>query len=210
MLAAIFHIKLATTAMAGWMSAASPVPIPAAAAALVFEAKVASPIEVSLYDENRRVSATVVIERDGSMDPATQKQVTHLFRCRSERSHPIARKTMAMMADLAERYEPHPIEFVSAYRVQRGESTTSPHRDARALDFRIRGVSLREVRDYLWRTYTEVGVGWYPEEQFIHMDTRPTMHDTSWTQAYGKMSYKPFWAELARRPAVVARHKPGV
>ena len=36
---------------------------------------------------------------------------------------------------------------MSAYRVQRGESLTSPHRDARALDFRIRGVQL-QVRDY--------------------------------------------------------------
>jgi uncharacterized protein YcbK (DUF882 family) len=209
MLATVIHLKFATTLMSGWVSAASPIPMPAAVMAVAFESHVASPIEVPLYDQNRRVSATVVIERDGSTDAETAKQLTYLFRCRTDRQHPIAKKTLSMLASLAERYE-RPIEFVSAYRVQRGESRTSPHRDARAIDFRIRGVPLREVRDYLWRTYTEVGIGWYPGEQFIHMDSRPTMHDTAWTMMNGRNHYKPYWSELARREAPPVRRRPGV
>src|SRR5256885_9979627 len=54
----------------------------------------------------------------------------HLFRCRqTNRERPIARRTLAMLADLADKYEPRTIEFVSVYRVQPGESLTSPHRD---------------------------------------------------------------------------------
>jgi len=200
MVPGILEIKLATTLMAGWMAAASPVPIPAQAVALMMEAKAATPVEVKLYDENLRVSATVVLNRDGTADPETKQQVTNLFRCRvTNRSHAIARRTLAMLADVADRYEGRTIEFVSAYRVQRGESKTSPHRDARAIDFRIRGIKLRDLRDYLWRTYSEVGIGWYPGEQFIHMDTRPTLHDTAWTFLNGDNKYKPYWAELARR-----------
>jgi hypothetical protein len=115
--------------------------------------RAASPVEVKLFDENHRVNATIGIRRDGTMDDQTAMEVKHLFRCRiTNRERPIARRTLAMLADLAEKYEPRTIEFVSAYRVQQGESLTSPHRDARAIDLRIRGVRLTEVRDYLLQT----------------------------------------------------------
>jgi uncharacterized protein YcbK (DUF882 family) len=216
MLPIILKLKLATAAAAGLAAATSPVAVPADALAMTVAERTAAPIEVKLYDENLQVSATVGIRRDGTMDDATAAELKHLFRCRSTgRQHAIARRTLAMLADLADRYAPRTIEFVSVYRVQDGESPTSPHRDARAIDFRIRGVPLTQIRDYLWRTYTEVGIGWYPEEQFIHMDSRPTLHDTAWTFLAGENHYHPYWAEVARRPAaeVVAtpqRHRSGV
>ena len=216
MLPIILKLKLATAAAAGLAAAATPVAAPADALAMTVAERVAAPIEVKLYDENLLVSATVGIRRDGTMDDATAAWVKHLFRCRTTgHQHAIARRTLAMLADLAEKYQPRTIEFVSVYRVQAGESPTSPHRDARAIDFRIRGVPLTQIRDYLWRTYTEVGIGWYPSEQFIHMDSRPTLHDTAWTFLAGENHYHPYWAEVARRPAaeVVAmpqRHRSGV
>lgn len=215
MLPVILKLKLATTAAAGLAASASPVPVPAEALAMVVLDRASVPVEVKLYDENLRVHATVGIRHDGTMDEQTAADVKHLFRCRhTDRERPIARRTLAMLADLADKYEPRTIELVSAYRVQRGESRTSPHRDARAIDFRIRGVPLREVRDHLWRTYTEVGIGWYPGEQFIHMDSRPTLRDTAWTFLGGVNHYHPYWAEAARRPVTEPTtrrsHRPGV
>lgn len=215
MLPIILKLKLATSAAVGLASAASPAPIAGEALATAIVERATSPVEVKLFDENHQVNATVGIRRDGTMDSATAAEVTHLFRCRmTEHQHPIARKTLAMLADIAEKYEGKTIEFVSAYRVQAGESATSPHRDARAIDFRIRGMNLTAIRDYLWRKYTDVGIGWYPSEQFIHMDSRPGLHDTAWTFMSGDNHYHPFWAEVARRPVVkpVERpdHKPGV
>ncbi|HEX3477829.1 MAG TPA: DUF882 domain-containing protein [Kofleriaceae bacterium] len=216
MLPIILKLKLATAAAAGLAATASPAAMPGDALAMAVAERAAAPIEVKLYDENLGVSATVGIRRDGTTDDATAAELKHLFRCRSTgRQRAIARRTLAMLADLADRYQPRTIEFVSVYRVQDGESPTSPHRDARAIDFRIRGVSLTQIRDYLWRTYTEVGIGWYPAEQFIHMDSRPALHDTAWTFLAGENHYHPYWAEVARRPAaeVVARpqrHRTGV
>jgi len=216
MLPILLKLKLATAAAAGLAAAASPVTVPADALVMTVAERVAAPIEVKLYDENLRVSATLGVRLDGTMDDATAAELKHLFRCRSTgRQHAIARRTLAMLADLADRYAPRTIEFVSVYRVQDGESPTSPHRDARAIDFRIRGVPLTQIRDYLWRTYTEVGIGWYPAEQFIHMDSRAGLHDTAWTFLAGENHYHPYWAEVARRPAaeVVAtpqRHRSGV
>lgn len=211
MVPGILEIKLATTMMAGWMAAASPVPVPTSAVALALDARVGSPVEVKLYDENLHVNATVLLNRDGTSDDETTKEVNHLFRCRVTNRIPhIAQRTLAMLADVADRYEGETIEFVSVYRVQRGESSTSPHRGARAIDFRIRGRQLREIRDYLWRNFAEAGIGWYPSEQFIHMDSRPGQADMSWTFLHGVNHYHPAWDTIARRPEVPTRAaKPG-
>jgi len=186
--------------MAGWTAASSPAPLPTEAVALSFAVRAAMPVEVKLYDENLHVHATIVMDHDGNSDFFTTMQIRNLFRCRkTNRQHMIARKSLMMLADVQEMYEGKTIELVSVYRNQRGESATSPHRDGRAIDFRIRGVQLRDIRDYLWAKYREVGVGWYPMEQFVHMDTRPTWHDTAWTFLHGKNKYDPRWATDARK-----------
>jgi uncharacterized protein YcbK (DUF882 family) len=208
----ILELKIATAMMAGWVAASSPAPISAEGVALVMEAHAAAPVEVALFDANRRITEHVLIERDGSTDQATAERLTDLFRCRTTgRRRPMAKRTLAMLADIAERYEGKTIDFVSAHRATAGESYTSPHRASRALDFRIRGVDLREVRDYLWRKYTEVGIGWYPYEGFVHMDTRPGKGDTAWTYLRGTNRYRPYWSELARAkdPPKTLRRTPG-
>jgi uncharacterized protein YcbK (DUF882 family) len=197
----ILKIRLMSAAAASWTAAASPVPLPAESIATLVATQTSGPVEVSLYDENDHQKGRIAIWRDGSVDDVTRDQVMRLFRCRkTHREAMIHRNTLAMLADVAERYEGKTIEYVSGFRVQRGESRTSPHRDARAIDFRIRGVQLRDIRDYLWRTYTQVGVGWYPKGQYIHIDSRPTMTDMSWTFVNGNNRYHPYWSELARRP----------
>jgi uncharacterized protein YcbK (DUF882 family) len=195
----ILELKIASAMMAGWLAASSPVPIPAEGVALMMDVRAATPVAVTLHDENLEVTEQVLLDRDGSADPDTTHRLTHLFRCRSTGRHAaMARRTLAMLADLSDRYAGKTIDFVSAHRASAGESRTSPHRAARALDFRIKGVDLREIRDYLWRKYTEVGIGWYPSEGFVHMDTRPGKGDTAWTFQKGDNHYRPYWAELAR------------
>jgi uncharacterized protein YcbK (DUF882 family) len=201
----ILKIRLMTMAMAGWTAAASPLPLPADAIATLFAGHTSAPIEVRLYDENDHQSGTVAIWRDGSTDEATTAEVKRLFRCRrTHKEKMIAAATLGMLADVAERYPGKTIEYVSGYRTGWDESRTSPHRHAEAIDFRIRGVQLRTIRDHVWRTYSQVGVGWYPEGQYIHIDTRPDRNDTSWTFLRGKNRYSPYWAELARKPQAVA------
>jgi uncharacterized protein YcbK (DUF882 family) len=199
----ILKIKLMSMAAAGWTAAASPVPLPAEAVATLFAGNTAAPVEVNLYDENDHQRGRIAIWRDGAVDEATRTEVKRLFRCRkTHREAMIHRRTLAMLADIADQYAGKTIEYVSAFRVHRGESRTSPHRDARAIDFRIRGVALRSIRDFVWRNYSQVGVGWYPEGQYIHIDSRPTWSDMSWTFVKGRNRYHPTWADIARRPDV--------
>jgi len=78
----------------------------------------------------------------------------------------------------------------------------------RAIDFRVKGVKLTDIRDYLWSHYEEVGVGWYPNESFIHIDSRTGENACAWTFYNGDNHYHPYWAEVARQPK--QEHKPGV
>lgn len=170
-------------------------------------------VPVRLYDSNLRVGATLFLPRDGNLDASTDAKVRALFRCRrTGRQREINNGTLAMLADVAARYPGRTIEFVSVYRGFAEESKTSPHRHGRAIDFRVRGVSLPEVRDYLWRTYREVGIGWYPKARFIHMDHRPGESDIAWTELKAKNHYNPWWSEKARLkdPPTVIRRQPGV
>ncbi len=203
MLPIILKIRLTTMAMASVAAAGSPVPVPTQAVAVMMAGEAAAPVQVNLYDENEHQTGTIAIWRDGATDDETSAAVKKLFHCRTtHREKMMAKQTLAMLAAVSERFGNRTIEYVSAYRVGHEESPTSPHRDGRAIDFRIRGIQQSLIRDYVWKSYTDVGVGWYPAEQFVHIDTRPKIHDTAWTFLNGVNHYHPYWAELVRQPTV--------
>lgn len=156
-------------------------------------------VAVTLYDENHAEFAVVKVGRDGSLAPEADREIRRLFRCkRTGREHEMDKRLIAMLADVSAHWPGEPITFVSGYRTGSAERETSPHRGARALDFRVGGVSLIEVRDYLWKYYDDVGIGWYPQENFVHMDHRAHQADIAWTFLNGSEHYNPGWAERVR------------
>src|SRR5437016_3303361 len=91
----ILKLKLATMAMASWSAAAAPVPLPAGTVAMVFAGQIASPVEVTLYDENDHQAAAIALWRDGATDEETSASVKRLFRCRTTfRQKMMAQKTL--------------------------------------------------------------------------------------------------------------------
>ena len=54
-------------------------------------------------------------------------------------------------------------------RKKRG-NPRSAHKRGVACDFRLDGVGIETIRDYLRATYHNVGVGYYPNAGFIHVD----------------------------------------
>ncbi len=169
-----------------------------AAAALAQLAADEATVPVRVYDVNHRETRVFRIGRDGSVDEATRKEIDRMFRCRrTDRQAEIDQGALAMLADVSARWPGRTIELVSAFR--RVDSRTSRHRQARAIDFRIQGVKMTEVRDYVWATHTELGLGWYPKQNFIHMDHRPGDPDYAWTQIGGKERRGPSWSKRVRR-----------
>ncbi len=63
------------------------------------------------------------------------------------------------------------IEIISAYRSAREKGSESLHNRGQAIDFRVAGVS-NKVLSAQVRGFDNVGVGYYPNSVFIHLDTR--------------------------------------
>lgn len=148
---------------------------------------------------------------DGKVSRATADAIARMMRCPvSGRTRRIAAGTLALLADVAVRFPGHEIEVVSAVRDEpertRAGIKHSRHWDGHAIDLVVRGAKLSEVRDAMWKNHRNIGVGWYPEGRFIHIDYRPGAHDTAWTQPRRNADnhYNPRWARVARDPALAS------
>jgi hypothetical protein len=65
------------------------------------------------------------------------------------------------------------IEVVSGYRNPSvAKNPRSPHMKGLACDFRVAGVANTELRDYLRGNMKKVGIGYYPNSSFVHLDVR--------------------------------------
>ena len=155
------------------------------------------------------------LPRDGKVSKDTADAIARIMRCRiSGRTRRIAPGTLALLADVAARFPGHEIEVVSAVRDEPDRTREgikhSKHFSGHAIDLMVRGVNLSEVRDVMWKNHRDIGVGWYPASGFIHIDYRPDVHDTAWTQSRPNADnqYNPRWARIARdatAEAAVAR-----
>ncbi len=163
----------------------------------------AEPVLVSLQLGPRMATHEFSIGLDGTVSGAELKQLRRLFRCRrSGRTHRISKGLLAKLADLSNHYEGRTIEVVSAYRHGENAKAGSRHRHGRAIDIKVDGVRAAHVRDYLWSRYdAEVGVGFYRQQQFVHLDHRKNYPATAWTQRHhnGQNNYKPRWSRVAKR-----------
>ncbi len=97
------------------------------------------------------------------------KRLTHFLRdWRTGRTKRIPERLVWLLYLVQQRFDA-PIEVVSGYRHK--ERKTSRHKQARAVDFRVEGVDPKVVWEYCKR-FDNVGLGWYPNSKFVHMDVR--------------------------------------
>jgi uncharacterized protein YcbK (DUF882 family)/LysM repeat protein len=81
-------------------------------------------------------------------------------------------RLLSLLAKVSDHFGGRPIHVVSGYRVAKGLTRkTSRHVAGEAIDFRIPGVPLTVLRDYC-QQLPEVGVGYYPTTEFVHLDVR--------------------------------------
>lgn len=164
-------------------------------------------VDVTFRLGPKMASRTFTIGLDGTMDKAELKALRGMFRCRrSRRTHRVNKGLLSKIADLAAHYDGHTLEVISAYRHGRNASPKSRHRHGRAIDIRVVGVPAARVRDYLWARYDqEVGVGFYKQQQFVHLDHRKNYPATAWTQKHhsSQNEYKPRWSRPSRRDKLV-------
>ncbi len=113
-----------------------------------------------------------------------------------EGRHPPDPKLIALVASVSNHFGGRPLEVVSGYRAYKPTQYTarSNHNEARALDFRVRGIKNEELRDFCL-TLPNAGCGYYPNSTFVHVDWRDT---------------KAYWVDLSHPGEPPHYEKPGV
>lgn len=89
---------------------------------------------------------------------------------RTGKSVPIDTRLLSLMAQVSDAFGGRTIRVVSGYR-EHSHAKNSRHKLGRAVDFSIDGVPNWALRDYL-RLQRNVGVGYYPNSTFVHLDVR--------------------------------------
>ncbi len=106
-------------------------------------------------------------------------------------------RLLRLLADASDTFGGRPIRIVSGYRLG-ATSAKSRHRHGQAIDFVIVGVPNTALRDYL-KTLDDVGVGYYPNSSFVHLDVRTQW--TYWVDYSGpgqRPRYGGFWTRRSK------------
>jgi uncharacterized protein YcbK (DUF882 family) len=160
-------------------------------------------VRVQLRNANTHDEFTLEVSRKGEVDSAQATMLEAFLACRrSGRIHSMSPGVLRVLAAVAEEYPGHTIEIISGYRSAPFGVKESKHFEGRAIDLRVKGVKLSKVRDFVWKRFSGVGVGYYMHSNFIHVDHRPDDKDTSWssTDEDGLYEYNPRWAMRIRTP----------
>lgn len=102
-----------------------------------------------------------------------ERAVESFFRCHHTGArHPIDHRLLELLLVVAARFPGKVIEIVSGYRHPRVARTPhSYHTRGQATDLRIPGISNEALRNFL-ATQPGLGVGYYPNSVFVHVDVR--------------------------------------
>jgi uncharacterized protein YcbK (DUF882 family) len=157
--------------------AAAPKPGPGApkAPAKRAKAKVKKPTTVVLYHLNRHDSLTLRL-RDSQGKPikGIQRRMDRFLRCHhTNKAHAMNPRLTRLLFQTGQHWPGKRIEVVSGFRNPSvAKNPRSPHMKGLACDFRVVGVKNTELRDYLRGNMKKVGVGYYPNSSFVHLDVR--------------------------------------
>ncbi|MFL5305730.1 MAG: YcbK family protein [Polyangia bacterium] len=143
--------------------------------AKVAKAKVPKNAPVVLYHVNWRETMPLKL-RDAHGRPVKglQRRFDHLLRCHhTNTQHKMDPRLMRLLYTTGHHWPGRRLEIVSGYRNPTvAKNPHSPHMQGLACDFRVEGVKTAELRDYLRRNFEKVGVGYYPNSSFVHLDVR--------------------------------------
>jgi uncharacterized protein YcbK (DUF882 family) len=152
-----------------------PVTRPVAKKATKKVSKVPKNAPVVLYAVNRRETMALRL-RDGKGRPVKgmQRRFDHFLRCHyTNVEHKMNPRLMRLLFQTGHHWPGRRLEVVSGYRHPTvAKNPHSPHMQGLACDFRVEGVKTAELRDYLRHTFDKVGVGYYPNSSFVHLDVR--------------------------------------
>jgi uncharacterized protein YcbK (DUF882 family) len=115
-----------------------------------------------------------VLDRRRHLVPSVLPAFSRLMHAEgSDDAHPADPRLVTIVAMVSDHFKGRDILFVSGFRPYSPQQYTphSNHNVGRAFDFAVRGISNEVLRDFC-RTFRNVGVGYYPNSSFVHLDVR--------------------------------------
>lgn len=116
-----------------------------------------------------------LFDPSGELRTDALSDLRHLLRCpRTGVDHPIHWRIVTILVAVSAHYPGRTIKVISGYRHPKvsKHAKRSNHTRGRAIDFRVEGVNNRELRDLVRGSFSGIGVGYYPNSTFIHVDVR--------------------------------------
>jgi uncharacterized protein YcbK (DUF882 family) len=158
---------------------------PPAAPAEAAEPAEPPPPPVELVSINTKEHYLLQPDANGSLTKKALRAFNRFMRCwHTGRTHAMNPRLAKLLYEIGRHYEKTLIVY-DGYRApkvarQKG-NTKSPHKKGVACDFKLQldvddekaqRESLKELRDYLYTSFDGVGVGYYPNSTFVHLDVR--------------------------------------
>jgi uncharacterized protein YcbK (DUF882 family) len=111
--------------------------------------------------------------RRGHISPNALESFERLMRSGGGLTHPIDPRLVALVTIVSDHFGGRHLEIISGFRPHTPTQYTahSNHNIGHAIDFRVVGVPNEILRDYC-KTLRNVGVGYYPNSTFVHLDSR--------------------------------------
>jgi len=130
---------------------------------------------VVLYTVNHKETFSLRLrDAKGKAIKGNQRRFDRFLRCHhTEKKHAMHPRLMRLLYQAGRHWPGRRVEVVSGFRNPTvAKNPRSPHMKGLACDFRVDGVKATELRDYLRQTFDKVGVGYYPNSTFVHVDVR--------------------------------------
>lgn len=147
---------------------------PAQASAAMTATAAASASHAGKTDQqaDQRDGAQAETGSEPEFDDEALAQLDQVFRCkRTGEVRAVNPRLYETLSVISDHFGGKRIELISGFRFQREEG--SRHYHASAMDIRIPGVSIRELRKFAESLDTGgMGIGLYPRANFVHIDWR--------------------------------------
>jgi uncharacterized protein YcbK (DUF882 family) len=184
-------------------------PVDAAADAAASKVSDVPTWPITFYFENRQESLPVVffdnIQNLISISRDAMAALSHHVRCfRTDKERPIHPRLAEIVARATEAFGRDNVDVVSGFRARPFGAPHSKHFVGRAMDFRLPNVPSRKVAAWVWKNFRGVGVGYYPKQNFVHVDVREM--DVRWvdTSLHGESAHARYFARTASEQVLPA------
>ncbi len=136
------------------------------------------PGELEVFAHKNRWKGKVVV--NGRVQRNARAALSRLLGATGS-APPVPERLIQLLSHVSDTFGGRPVRLVSGYRTS-SYVKDSRHRHSAAVDFSIPGVPNSAIRDYLLQL-GNVGVGYYPNSSFVHLDVRG--HSSYWVDYAG-------------------------